>query len=212
MLSTFSLLLCLPSVVLSATVQRPAPGTFEGAPGLSNLIQINETSISPYLSNSSLVIQTTGEGPTARIDFLQSGSNSSDPDCASFEYPDLDEGLLGASEANIQCRANLGEDIPRFSCNEALNSMSTENTRVSWGQRFTHAWQITCPSDIVAPKASVSSTSRTLRAKCRIWPLLVKSGMRRRNWSKDGAPNTGGLIRNVGKVIPFSDHLAIDIQ
>lgn len=191
--------------MLSATVQRPPPGAFDGAPGSSSLTQLKDSSISPYLSNSALVIETIGEGPNAKTDFFLPESNSSDPEYTAFEYPGIDDNLLGATDADVQCRASLGENITRFSCNEALNSMSTDNTRFSWGQRFTQqAWQVKlpvrysgsdgfCVIDVTHAKGKVSDFAT---------PREVKEAAQKvvNGCIKTGKPNTGGSIRKVGKM------------
>lgn len=205
MFLTFNLLLCLPSIVLSATVQRPQPSAFEAAPGLSSLTQTNDSSTSPVSSDSSVVIETLGEGPIAKTNLLLPGFNSSEPEYASFEYPDLDVGPLGATDANVECRGgSLGENLTRYSCNDALNRMSIENTRLNFGQRFTQQWHVKlpfrtssldsfCVIDVTHARGKVSDVAT---------PFEIKNAAEKvvKGCVKNGAPNTGGLIRNVGKV------------
>ncbi len=206
MFPTLILLTYFSIAVLSATVPKPAQGAYEGGSGSSlSLAPINDSSAEPILSDSSLVIESVGDVLSTNTTFLLPDSNSSNSEYAlPFEYPDL--GLLGATNADLQCKGgNFGVNLSRLSCNSAFDRLSNSPSVMTWGQRGAGSFQIKlpfrasssdgfCAIDVVHAPGKVSDLTSPLQVKQAASQVI-------NGCVKNGAPNTGGLMRNIGMMM-----------
>ncbi len=213
MISTLKTLIYFSIAVFSATVPQPPQGAFEGAPGSSlSLTQTNDASAQPVVLDSSMVIESVGDVQSANTSFLFPDSNySNSENKLPFEYPELD--LLGASNADLQCKGgSLGVNLSRLSCTSAFDRMSNQNTVLTWGQRSAGNYQVQlpfrassldgfCAIDVVHAPGKVSDLATPLQLKQAAAQVI-------NGCVKNGAPNTGGMIRNVGKMTEPESHPA----
>ncbi len=210
MFSTLKIVICFSTAVFSATVPQPPQGAFEGAPASSlSLTQTNDASAQPIALDSSMVIESVGDVQSANTSFLFPDSNYSNSEYElPFEYPDLD--LLGASNADLQCKESLGVNLSRLSCTSAFNRISSRNNLITWGQRGAGNYQVNlpfrvgsedgfCAIDVVHAPGKVSDLASPLQLKQAAAQVI-------NGCVKNGAPNTGGMVRNLGKTTEPESH------
>lgn len=213
MFSTLHTLICFSTAVFSATVPQPPQGAFEGAPGSPlSLTQTNDSSAQPIVLDNTMVIESVGDIQSANTSFLFSDSNYSNSEYElPFEYPDLD--LLGAPNADLQCKGgSLGVNLSRLSCTSAFDRMRNQNNLLTWGQRSAGSFQVLlpfrassldgfCAIDVVHAPGKVSDLASPLQLK-QAADEVIKGCV------KNGAPNTGGMRRNLGKMTAQESHPA----
>lgn len=204
MFCTFLLLAFFPFASFSASVLQPSQGTANVGPGsLSALTLGDPSSLEPIESDSSLIIQSTGssQSPNTTVLLINSSLTGSEYDLP-FEYPGLDD-VLGATNAGLQCKGeSFGFNLSRLSCTQAYGRIATSTSVGTWGQRGQGSYNAIlpfrwssfdgfCAIDLVHNKNSVSDSASPLQIKQAA--AQVMNGCIR-----NGAPNTGGMIGNVG--------------
>ena len=185
----FLLLTLVPTTILCATVQ-----------GLDDpSLTLDQPLLEPFESNTGPVVETV-----SNASFLYPNLNNSDYELP-FDYPDLD---LGSTDTNLstnaepECKESLGVNLSRFSCSDAYNRMRDGTATLTWGQRGTGNFQVRlpfrvssidgfCAIDIVHGTRS-NSDFATLSQVKQAANQVINGCIR------NGPPNTGGLIRNVG--------------
>ena len=204
MFCTFLLLAFSPFASFSASVLQPSQGTVNVAPdSLSTLTLADPFSLEPIESDSSLTIQSTSssQSPNTTVLLTNSSLTGSEYDMP-FEYPGLDD-LLGAKTAELQCKGeSFGFNLSKLSCTQAYSRLSTSNLVGTWGQRGGANYQVKlpyrlssfdgfCALDVVHSKNSVSDFASPLEIKQAAAQIMD-------GCIRNGAPNTGGMIGNVG--------------
>ena len=204
MFCTLLLVAFLLSTAFSANVLQSSQGTANIAPdSLSALNLVDPSSLEPLESDSSLNIHSTGSPQLSNTTVILPNSSLSGFEYDTpFEYPGLND-LLGATNAGLQCRGEtFGFNLSRTSCLQAYRRVNNSPVPLTWGQRDEGKFQVKlpfrlssydgfCVLDVVHDRGFVGGVASPLQIKQAALQVL-------HGCIKNGAPNTGGMIGNVG--------------
>ena len=204
MFFTLLLVIFFPLATFTASISQLSQSTASVAPdSLLTLNPTDDSSLEPIESDSSLIIQSIGspQSPNTTLLLPNASLSVSEYDMP-FEYPGLDD-LLGATNAGLQCKGeSFGFNLSRTSCVQAFGRIGTSANLVTWGQRARGNYQVKlpyryssfdgfCAIDVVHSRNTVSEVASEIQIK-RAAAQIMNGCIR------NGAPNTGGMIGNVG--------------